>query len=132
MTALRRSRLFVLISLMLGLCSVGTGAQSSKTAPSPSKSARASESPSVDAASPGAEVSIPGPLRSFLRMAGISQKVSPDEVLPLLARNVVVNGYLQERRNGSGRTGKPTEYLLLVKRYLQQARELEALTGADN
>src|ERR1700737_4877229 len=28
------------------------------------------------------EVAIPGPLRSFLRMAAISQKVSPDEVLP--------------------------------------------------
>jgi len=31
---------------------------------------------------------IPGPLRSFLRMAGISQKIAPEEVLPLLGRNV--------------------------------------------
>src|SRR6516164_1610888 len=38
-------------------------------------------------------VAIPGPLRSFLRMAGISQKVAPDEVLPLLARNVFQRGY---------------------------------------
>ena len=38
-------------------------------------------------------VTIPGPLRSFLRMAGISQKVSPEEVIPLLARNVFVLGY---------------------------------------
>ena len=29
-----------------------------------------------------AAVSIPGPLRSFLRMAGISQKISMEEVLP--------------------------------------------------
>src|SRR5437764_12063557 len=27
---------------------------------------------------------IPGPLRSFLRMAAVSQKVTPDEVLPLV------------------------------------------------
>src|SRR5437667_11904369 len=39
------------------------------------------------------EVVIPGPLRSFLRMAGISQKVSSEELLPLLARNVFAQGY---------------------------------------
>ena len=33
-------------------------------------------------------VTIPGPLRSFLRMAGISQEAAPEDVLPLLARNV--------------------------------------------
>lgn len=53
-------------------------------------------------------------------MAAISQKVSPDEVLPLLARNVVANGYT---------AGKPTEFLVLVNWYLDQARELEALAG---
>ena len=31
-----------------------------------------------------AEVTIPGSLRSFERMAGISQKVLPEQVLPLL------------------------------------------------
>jgi len=40
-----------------------------------------------------ANVAIPGPLRSFLRMAGISQKVAPEEVMPLLARNVFELGY---------------------------------------
>jgi len=39
------------------------------------------------------EISIPGPLRSFLRMAGISQKISQDDVMPLLARNVYMQGY---------------------------------------
>ena len=44
---------------------------------------------SVALSSPSASnPTIPGPLRSFLRMAGISQKVSPEEVFPLLARNV--------------------------------------------
>ncbi len=69
---------------------------------------------------------IPGPLRSFLRMAAISQKVSPAEVLPLLSRNVVMLGY-----NGpADSSSRPTEYLTLLRRYIQQARELDALGGA--
>src|SRR5579862_3305357 len=63
---------------------------------------------------------IPGPLRSFLRMAAISQQVSPDEVLPLLARNIVVSGY---------QGNKPTQFLILINWYIDQARELEALAG---
>ncbi|PYV21259.1 MAG: hypothetical protein DMG27_21095, partial [Acidobacteria bacterium] len=73
-----------------------------------------------------ATVTIPGPLRSFLRMAAISQKVSPEEILPLLARNVVVEGY-----SGKGRTRKPTEYLILLQGYLEQARELSELAGTE-
>ena len=53
-------------------------------------------------------------------MAAISQKISPEEVLPLLARNVVVNGY---------QGGKPTEFLILLNWYMDQARELQALAG---
>jgi len=68
-------------------------------------------------------VTIPGPLRSFLRMAGISQKISPDEVLPLLARNVFTLGYQGSR---------PTEFLILLNRYVHQARELTALAGQDS
>ncbi len=73
------------------------------------------------AASPG--VAIPGPLRSFLRMAGISQKATREDVLPLLARNVYAQGY-----EGGSRT---TEFLILLNRYVQQARELTALAGPD-
>ena len=76
-------------------------------------------------AASSAVVTIPSPLRSFLRMAAISQKVSRDEVLPLLARNVVVEGY----QNWQDKNRKPTEYLILLKRYLEQARELLALAG---
>ena len=65
---------------------------------------------------------VPGPLRPFLRMAGISQEVSPAEVLPMLARNVFLRGY---------ENGRPTEYLVLVDRYVQLARELQALAGND-
>src|SRR5256886_1063928 len=71
-----------------------------------------------------ANVTIPGPLRSFLRMAGISQKVSPEEVMPLLARNVFVLGY-----EGRWPKGRPSEFLILLTRYVQQARELAALAG---
>ena len=66
---------------------------------------------------------IPGPLRSFLRMAAVSQKVAPADVLPLVARNVFMQGY---QRN------TPTEFLLLLDRYLQQARELQILAGSAN
>ena len=55
-------------------------------------------------------------------MAGISQKISPEEVLPLLSRNVFTLGY---------RSGRPTEFLVLLERYLRQARELSALAGAS-
>ena len=70
---------------------------------------------------------IPGPLRSFLRMAGISQKATPREVLPLLARNVVIDGY----HGPQDRPGRPTEFLILLMRYVQQARELQALAGPE-
>jgi hypothetical protein len=67
-------------------------------------------------------IEIPGPLRSFLRMAGISQEISPDEVLPLLARNAFLYGY---------QTGHKTEYLVLADRYVHLARELQPLAGPD-
>ncbi len=79
------------------------------------------------AASPEAmTTTIPGPLRSFLRMAGISQKVRPEEVLPLLARNIYVHGY-----EGWQEHGRPTEFLILLNRYVQQARELSTLAGSN-
>ena len=72
------------------------------------------------------ELTIPGPLRPLLRMAGISQKASADEILPLLARNVYVQGYL-----GWQDKGTPTEFLILLRRYVNQAKELSALAGPD-
>jgi hypothetical protein len=87
---------------------------------------RASDHPPAErdrAASPAGEtVAIPGPLRSFLRMAGISQEATPDEVLPLVARNVSLHGY---------ENGGETEYLVLLRRYVQFARELRQFAGAD-
>jgi hypothetical protein len=51
----------------------------------------------------------------------MSQKISPEEVLPLLSRNVFTQGY-----EGSTR---PTEFLILLKRYVVQARELSELAA---
>jgi hypothetical protein len=68
------------------------------------------------------EVIIPGPLRSFLRMSGTSQEISTTDVLPTLAHNLVLLGYQR---------GKATEYLILLRRYVLQAKELGALAGPD-
>src|SRR3954452_2078896 len=73
-------------------------------------------------AEPPETVVIPGPLRSFLRMAGVSQEISVDEVLPTLARNAALYGY---------QGGRETEYLILVSRYVHLGRELLALGDAN-
>ena len=92
--------------------------------PSPPDAAQASQTtPAVQASS---EVTIPGPLRSFLRMAGISQEAAPEEVMPLLARNVFTQGY-----EGWQGGGSRTEYLTLLIRYVKQAKELSALAGPE-
>ena len=53
-------------------------------------------------------------------MAGLSQQAPPSEVLPLLAHQMVIDGY---------QANTPTEYLLLIERYLVQAKQLESLAG---
>jgi hypothetical protein len=83
----------------------------------------AGSSSSSNAGFSSSEFLIPGPLRSFLRMAGISQEISPDDVLPLLSWNISTIGY--EGRN------HPTEYLILLTRYVAQARELAGLAGKE-
>ncbi|MBI3933713.1 MAG: hypothetical protein HY316_03420 [Acidobacteria bacterium] len=72
-------------------------------------------------------VTIPGPLKSFQRIAAISQKAAPEEILGFLARNVVVDGY----HHGQDRDRKPTEFLKLLDAYLDQARELQALADSQ-
>jgi len=71
-------------------------------------------------------IEIPGPMRSFLRMAGLSPDLKPDELLTALARNVVTNGY---QAASATESLEQTEYLKLVIRYLAQAREIERLGG---
>jgi hypothetical protein len=67
-------------------------------------------------------VVIPGPLRSFLRMAGISQKITADEVMPMLAHSVSLHGY---------KGGRETEFLRLLDRYVQLARQVRSFSDAN-
>ncbi len=68
-------------------------------------------------------VTVPGPLRSFARMAALSPDLAPEELLPALARNVVTNGY----EAAGNEALQQTEYLRLLTRYVGQARELQAM-----
>jgi hypothetical protein len=70
--------------------------------------------------------SIPGPIQSFERMAGLPPDTQPEELVASLARNIMINGY-QATLNGEAL--EPTEYLKLINRYLSQARELQTLAG---
>ncbi len=96
------------------------------TPPSPAAPVGADKSPPRGPAPPSPTLAIPGPLQPFLRMAAVSRKVTPEEVLPLLSHQVVLDGY-----GGSSHSTSPTEYLILVRRYVDQARELQSLAGAD-
>jgi len=78
------------------------------------------------AAQPWPTASIPGPLRSFARMAAVSPDARPEDILPALARNVVTSGYTASL---GSEAMEQTEYLKLVHRYLSQARELDNLAG---
>ena len=73
-------------------------------------------------------IEIPGPLRSFGRMAAVSPEAEPEEVLAALAHNFVLNGYSASRGAVSL---EPTEYLKLLIRYIAQAREVEKVAGAS-
>ncbi len=75
-----------------------------------------------------ATANIPGPIRSFARMAALAPDLSPGDLLPALARNIVTNGY---QASASAESLEQTEYLKLVIRYMSQARELEKLASAN-
>lgn len=90
------------------------------------QSSSATESPEQSSGRASARVQqfpIPGPMRSFLRMAGISQHTPAEEILPALSWNVSTLGFELSDR--------PTEFLVLLRRYVVQARELSALAGGS-
>ncbi len=106
--------------IMLAACASALAAK----APSPAnpEAAGAADQNSTGSLGPGQAIDVPGPLHSFLRMTGISQEITPADVLPLLARNAFLYGHVGDKR---------TEYLVLADRYVQQARELRPLAGGD-
>src|SRR3990170_2495040 len=116
-----------LLSIFLSGFSCWPGSASAASAAPQSPGSGAAQGAAAGAANSSGEVRLPGPLRSFLRMAGISQKVAPEEVLPFLARNIVVHGYEDARQ----KDGKPNEFLVLLKRYIAQARALQRMAGAS-
>src|SRR5579872_5911655 len=83
---------------------------------------------SAPASSDQSYIDVPGPLRSFARMAALAPDLKPEDLLPALARNVVTNGY---QAASSNEALEQTEYLKLVVRYLSQARELDKLAGKN-
>ena len=117
-------RLFAVTATVLLLLPARSFASSNITALEASLSFEAAlEAAGAEAHAPPINgVIIPGPLRSLERMAGISQKISPDDVLPMLARNAYLRGY---------ENGNETEFLILLDRYVRQARELQNLAGAN-
>ncbi len=81
--------------------------------------------PAEAPAAPVQTIEIPGPLRSFARMAALAPDLPADDLLPSLARNIVTGGY----QSLSGEILEPTEYLKLIVRYVSQARELAHIAG---
>ena len=117
----------VCLYVLIGFCVVGCDSFAATGEPSTATDSKAGAA-AVSATEDGtlrasSQFSIPGPQRSFLRMAGISQGIAPEEVLPLLSRNVFMQGY-----RGSSR---PTEFLILLRRYVVQARELANLAAGS-
>ena len=117
----------VCLYVLIGFCLVGCDSFAATGEPSTATDSKAGAA-AVSAPEDGtlrasSQFSIPGPQRSFLRMAGISQGIAPEEVLPLLSRNVFMQGY-----RGSSR---PTEFLILLRRYVVQARELANLAAGS-
>lgn len=78
---------------------------------------------------PHESITIPGPYRSFARMAALSPDAGPADILSALARNVITSGYQASR--GSDQL-ESTEYLKLVQRYLSQVKELDQLAGTEH
>jgi len=107
-----------LVSLLLVACSWFANSENTRATASDEQ---VGQSVAAEQNSSGKAI-IPGPLRPLLRMAGVSLKVEPEEVLPLLSRNVVLQGYSLGRR---------TEFLVLLTRYVGQARELSRLAGPN-
>jgi hypothetical protein len=121
--AARAARQMAILELLDGDRSAATRELDTYRAVTGKEAHLGAPAPSTDSAG-GA--TIPGPLRSFARMAAISPDSDPADLLPALARNVVTNGY---QASHSSEALEQTEYLKLVHRYISQARELEALAG---
>src|SRR6185312_9219225 len=94
------------VSLFVLICACALCGEVARSQPSPQGSsaisAQSEFSPQTNTAAAGEAkpeqsstnyILIPGPLRPFLRMSGISQQVTPDQVLPLFGHFVETYGF---------------------------------------
>ncbi len=130
MNSLLRFRGFLLTASVCAFIGLPANAQnlgssSAQNTAIPSQASSPAASPKPEATEATDYILIPGPLRSFLRMAAISQKVAPEEVVPLLAHHIAVYGY----EGSKTKAGKPTEYLTLLERYIQRGKDMQWLAG---
>ena len=103
----------------------GSSAISTQPGPSPQTNTAAAGEAKPEQSSTN-YILIPGPLRPFLRMSGISQQVTPDQVLPLFGHFVETYGF----EGSKEKSPKATEALLIFRRYFVQANTLASLAGA--
>lgn len=103
-----------------------SSAASQQATSPPLASSNATATQSSQEQSAGDSIVIPGPLRPFLRMSGISQQVTPDQVLPLFGHFVETYGF----EGSKEKSPKATEALLIFRRYFVQANTLASLAGA--
>ena len=125
---LRLGRFLLKVSL---LASIGLSASAQKAAIPPASNASgisqiATTAPTTTDGTTE-YLSIPGPLRPFLRMSALSQEIAPEEVLPLLAHHIAVYGY----DGPKVKIGQSTEYLTLLQRYIQRSKEMQFLAGKE-
>ncbi len=114
------------LSILIAFSLIGSHSHArngSRDMSTPEENSNTAASAAEGSSSSTAELVIPGSRRSFLRMAAISQQITPEEELPLLSRNVFTQGYEDSSR--------ATEYLILLRRYVGQARELAALAASN-
>jgi hypothetical protein len=74
-----------------------------------------------------ATMHLPGPAESFRRMAALSSQTPDGQLLAALTRNLFTLGFHYSQRQSRS---APTEYLLLLQRYVEMARELEKMGDA--
>jgi hypothetical protein len=118
----KKASLFLMLVLFGGILQPTIGCAAETATNSDSFAILADSDQSPPTAETQSQLTIPGPLRSFLRMSGMSQDVASPDALPILAHDMVLQGYL---------LGRPTEFLILLRRYVSQAKELTGLVGQE-
>lgn len=134
MTFSLRSRIFRIV-VSAGCCallaatveSIPVLAQSNAAPPPGNAAAPANDPSAASAASDTEYIVIPGPLRSFLRMASTSQEASPEEILPLLGHFVETYGFTGSKEHDP----HATEALQIFRRYFVEANTLASLAGPE-